>query len=108
MATIIPVTLVTREGVDEPGTVSGPGSVYIEDNDGNVILFVANEDGSSADVVVARTITFGGEGVGATTITLDPGDELWIGPWPPAFYNDGNSRVNIELDSGLSVFGLRF
>ena len=107
--TIIPLAVVTRDGVAVPDAVTDDGgSLFIPDNDGNVILFVDNPGSVSASLTAIRTGEIGGDLMPPLVVEISAGEGEWFGPWPPAFFNDDDNEVVFSLDSELTVYGLRF
>ncbi len=109
MAVAIPTLVVTRDGGVLPSGASGT-DVYIADNDGNVVVLATNPTGSPVTITLAPSVTVGaGMSVTGPTVTIPAGEYRWLGPLPPAFFNDAVAEAHITDPSGALVFAaLRF
>lgn len=112
-ALAIPVLEVTREspGQDVPSAITDVGDgLTIEDNYGNVFVFVTNPgDDPGTATITPQATGPSGMSYAPTTIIIPPDSSAWIGPWPTAIYNDDANVVHVSDASGLLEFtGLRY
>ena len=108
MATAIPTLTVSRAGGSLPA-VATAASVYVDENDGNVVVQVYNPTGSEVTITLTPAATVAGLTVTGPTIAIASGATRWVGPFPPAVFNDSDGRAYIVDPSGALHFnGLRF
>ena len=108
MATKIPELELSLSGGSLPGSASGT-DVYVEDNDGNVVVRVTNPTGAAVTITLVSEATVAGHAVGGKTVSVPANDERWLKPLPPAVYNDDVGDAHITDPSGaLRFVGLRF
>ena len=104
----INVTQVTRSGVTLPDQITSTGAdLTLPSNDGNVIVEVENPTGGSLTVTFVTTATVGGQALADLSVSISSGATRWIGPLPPALYNDAFGAVTVQAASGLKLRALR-
>jgi len=74
-------------------------------NTGGQSLVVINGGGSPCVVTphYGAGAVFDGQSVANRTVTVPAGHTMEIGPFPPALFNDTNSRVVVTFDQVVSV-----
>jgi hypothetical protein len=109
----IPVLVVTRDspGQDVPSAITDAGDgLVIEDNYGNVFLFVTNpESGEGTATITPHATGPGGAAFAPSVIVIPADSSAWVGPWPTAIFNDDANTVYVSDPSGTLEFtGLRY
>lgn len=106
----IPILLVTRDGAPLPAAITSDGTAQtIEDNDGNVAIEVQNPTGGDLTISVKRTSVYpDGDAAEPKVSTISASTTEWVGPWPPAVFNDDSNRVTVTAATGLKLRGLRW
>lgn len=108
MSTRIPELELTLDGGALPDPATGT-DVYVEGNDGNVVIRAVNPTGADKVITLEATATFAGHTVGSKEVTVPANGERWLKPLPPAVYNDDVGDAHISDPSGAIRFtGLRF
>ena len=108
MATAIPELVLSLDGGSLPSVVSDT-SVYVKDNDGNVVVRVKNPTGAAVVVTLVATASVaGGHTVAGKTISIPANDERWLKPLPPIIYNDDVGDAYLSCPVALQFIGLRF
>jgi hypothetical protein len=105
--TEVNVKKVTRDGVTVPETVTPNGAFVVPANDGNVIVEITNSGGTSASAIFEATALVSGFQIDDLVVTVLAGQTLWVGPLPPAVFNDGRGRVSGTSETGLQIRALR-
>lgn len=106
--TKIPALVVTRDGGALPPGASGT-DLYVEDNDGNVVVQVGNGTAGALTITLEATATIAGMSVSGLDVEIPAGAILWVGPLPPALFNDDFQQAHITDGSGVLEFrALRF
>lgn len=101
--------LVSRPtGLADPAGVAPAGAFVVPDNDGNLIVRAKNTGGSPADVTFTPQATIAGMSFADETYTLAAGATEWLGPFPPAIFNDSNGDLLGTAAAGieLTVLGI--
>ena len=100
--TLVPQTL-TDVGVEATrnGSLS-LGDNYFFKNNGTTILNFIKSSASDCVVTIVTVATLGGLAVADRTITVtgSTGD-IFVGPFPPAIYNDANGNVEFTLATNI-------
>lgn len=104
----VPVLTITRDGVPLAAAVEPAGVLSIFDNDGNVVVEVANPTGGSLVVSFDAQATFAGVSLSGMSVTVAAGATVWVGPFPPVVFNDLSGDVTGTAAAGLRLRGLRF
>lgn len=108
MATVIPELELSLDGGVLPSEASGT-DVYVQNNDGNVVLRVQNVSGSDVTITLVATASTAGHTVAGKTVVIPANGERWLKPLPPVVYNDDLGDAHITDPSGaLQFLGLRF
>ena len=100
----VPINLVHRGGRDVAFTPNGVAAdKYFIENNGRTILLI-NKIANSNDckVTAITTAKIDGEAVDNKEITVGGIKAVGFGPFPPEFYNDEDSRVEISLAGGAA------
>ena len=103
----IPIKQVMRSGVADEAAVAATNDMAIPDNDGLVVLEVANPTGGTLTVSFAPAATFGGFGLESLDVDIPSSATRWIGPFPPAVFNQTDGTVAVSAETGLTLRGLR-
>ncbi len=108
MAQAIPELALSLDGGSLPSPVSDT-SVFVRDNDGNVVVRVKNPTGAAVVVTLVATASVaGGHVVSGKQITVPANDERWLKPLPPVIYNDSVGDAYLSCPVALQFLGLRF
>lgn len=101
---LLTVSSFDRAGLNLTDTsVAAAGGGDNFDNDGNTFLFISNGSGAGITLTVDVAATLDGLAVTDRAVSVGAGKSLLLGPFPPAFYNDGNNRVNLTYSAVTSV-----
>jgi hypothetical protein len=87
------------------GTLSASNTYFVR-NSGRAFLHFKKSAAVDCVVTIQTPVTVGGLAVAEQTVTVDAttGD-VFIGPFPPSIYNDGNNDLKFTLSDvdGLTV-----
>lgn len=72
-------------------------------NDGNTILVVSNEDGSTASTVTVGVNTDRYGRTKTLSLSCPAGRVLVAGPFAPEVFNTSAGKVNVDFSSGTNV-----
>jgi len=79
-------------------------------NTGNEMLLIENGSASPITLTVPTPYTVDGLDVDDREITIPAGESHLLGPFPQAYYNDTNGKVQLEYsahaDVSVAVIGL--
>jgi hypothetical protein len=103
---LVPIVYPGRTGAQLPSQVAGTADMYVANNDGLLLVEVANPTGGPLNVTFVATATFGDTTAASKTISVPAGETLWLGPWPPATYNSATGTLGIQAATGLLLRGL--
>lgn len=108
MSVEIPALVVTRDGGSLTAAVTGT-DLYVASNDGNAVVQVGNGTGGALDIVLETTASIAGMEMAGVVVTIPAGQVRWVGPLPPAVFNDDFGQAHITDASGVLEFrALRF
>ena len=108
MTTIaIPITAMTRVGHELATPVAGTPDMGIPSNDGLVVVCIENPTGADLTATFVPTATYAGIALSNVVVTIGAGQTIWVGPWPPALFNEDDGSVSVSAASGLLLNGLR-
>lgn len=82
-------------------TASGGGDVF--PNDGKTVLFVNNGSGVSVTVTVTPQNTLSGLALAAVAVVVPAGAARYAGPFPPAYFNNGNGQAVVTYSAVTTV-----
>lgn len=105
--TPIPVTGITKAGVDAPTPVTGDptGGHSVANPDGDTVLLVRNTGGAAHTLAVRITITVDGLPVNPRVVTVPAGQTLLLGYYPREWY--GTTLLLDPETSDLRISALR-
>lgn len=92
----------TTNGANLAG-VSAAGGGDVFPNDGKTVLVIKNGGGAGITLTVVTPVTIDGLAVTDLTATIGAGETRAIGPFPPAWYNDGSGNVSLTYSAVTSV-----
>lgn len=102
-ATAITYQQVVRTGLEETLEAADGSNGNSFANDGRMILHVANGGGAPINVTIATQQTVDGLAVADQVVAVTNGEERFIGPFPPAIYNDSSGLVQVTYSDDTSV-----
>jgi hypothetical protein len=101
--TAIAYQQIVRTGLEETlAAVDGTNGNSFQ-NDGRMILHVANGAVAPITVTIDTPNTVDGLAVAQLPVVVTNGEERYIGPFPPNIYNDSSGNVNVTYSSGATV-----
>lgn len=86
-------------------TSASSGNNYYIPNNGRVVLIAVA--GTSGTVTVATPGSVDGNAVADLAVALPDTDQVVIGPFPPAVYNDALGRLLVTVSAAVSLFAVR-
>ena len=95
------VQTVTRDGIEPTENPVAASDVF--NNDGNVRLWVDNQNAGTCTVTIVTQATVDGQAVSDKTVAIPTGEKRLIGPFPPGVYNDDNSQVTVQFSVTSNV-----
>ena len=98
---------VERTGVSPETLTDADAEMFISANDGLVVVEVYNPTGGALSVSASPTAQVGGMDLADVTVSVPAGATRWIGPWPPAVFNETDGSVTFSAATGLKLRGLR-
>ena len=100
MATLT-VQEITSVGLEASyDSASGGGDDF--PNTGREFIHIKNDSGGDITLTVETTITVESLAVTDRTVVITAGEERFVGPFLPKYYNDGNS-VNLSYSGVTSL-----
>ncbi len=101
MATLAIQTISKAGIVPSLGAAAGGGDEFA--NDGETFLWVNNGGGGNITVTLVTQATVDGLAVADRTVTVNAGQQKFIGDLEKAIYNDTNGRVQVTYSGVTSV-----
>jgi len=103
MATIA-AQAMTRTGLEETySSAAGGGDDFI--NYGNQFLHIKNGSAGDITVTIVTPGTVDGLAISNRAVIVSAGEDRFIGPFPPAYYNDSSGKVALTY-SGVTSLSL--
>jgi hypothetical protein len=105
--TVYPATraVASAPNFTDNETAATSGNNYYVPNNGKVLI-VANA-ATTANVTVQTPNTVDGLAITDLTLALADTDVRIFGPFPPAYYNDGDGRLKITVDANTNLMAVR-
>lgn len=72
-------------------------------NNGNIILRIANGGGGSVTATIPTPAKVRGVDIDDPQVAIPAGEERYIGPFPPALFNDSTGKASITYSGVTSV-----
>lgn len=101
MATLAAQTISRTGIVPTRNAAAGGGDKFL--NTGTEFVAIVNGDVGSRTITIPIPATVDGKAVASRTVTIAPGVEKIIGPFPPGYYNDASGYVNLTYDAVTSL-----
>lgn len=103
MAAVTPVTKSRSANVIPFAAATGGGDEFA--NTGRELLLVrhTNAGGAAVTLTIATQAAPDGLAVADKTVTIDPGEDHALGPWPTSIYNDADGNVQLTWSSATDI-----
>ena len=72
-------------------------------NDGSVCVHVKNGGGGDVTLTIQTPAKAGGMEIAEQTCVITAGEERFVGPFPPAYFNQPDGQVYLDWDVITSV-----
>lgn len=104
----IPITELTREGVELAPAIAASATDTIVGNDGLLVVEIENPTGAPLVCEFEAQVEMAGVAYPALEVTVPANTTVWVRPLPPVLYNDTSGDVIVHGATGLLLRGLRF
>lgn len=104
--TALTITDVTRAGVTQPSQQNGDNANgnSLAYNDGKIILEVNNTSGGALNCTIGIPGTIDSVSTAGKVVSVGAGATTYIGPFPPALYNQSDGTVNVDVTASTMKF----
>lgn len=95
----LPIQSVSRAGMDLTFTVISTADDAEFVNNGNIMIAIRNNTGGNVNAIFPYTKKLDGRALEDKVIVIAAATMVFIGPFPPEYYNMQNGKVNVNTNT---------